>query len=451
MHLTVLLLVGIIASVFLGFNIGGSSTGTERGPSVGAGIVSKSLAAVLVTFFVFWVDEDRLESARNNRGRAIALHFVPPSPTPPMEPPTPGAVPPYDRLGRAFERQRPEATRRPIDGNEKFHTRRWGATTERLTHGRPSRRPPRYESLNSGTKHLPYVHERPRPTGPADTRRTVGNGECGTRRVGMNPRRVDSIIDLTYGLLIALSVGFILTVGTQIGVAFGLGVIVSYVIHIVWKMARFDPQWMTTEVQQTVEETVADTVDETVQEVEQSVAKTVDESVEQTVEETVDKTVEEKVGETVEETVSETVEETVGETVDKTVEEKVGETVGETVEEAVEETVSETVEETVGETVEQTVEETVDKTVEEKVGETVGETVEEAVEETVSETVEETVGETVEEAVERSVGEKLAESSEGDSADGDDAENAEDAESAGSDDENADNEDTDDDADETDS
>ncbi|KYH23754.1 phosphate transporter family protein [Halalkalicoccus paucihalophilus] len=53
MDLTVVLLVGIVASIFVGFNIGGSSTGIAWGPAVGAGIVSKTLAAFLMTFFVF--------------------------------------------------------------------------------------------------------------------------------------------------------------------------------------------------------------------------------------------------------------------------------------------------------------------------------------------------------------------------------------------------------------
>jgi citrate lyase gamma subunit len=126
----------------------------------------------------------------------------------------------------------------------------------------------------------------------------------------VNPSRVDSIVDLTYGLLIALSVGLIVVVGTDIGLAFGFGVLVSYVLHVVWKMARFDPNWMTTAVKETVDETV-----------------------------------EEKVGETVEKTVGETVEKTVGETVEKTVEAKVGEAVEKTVEEKVDETVEKTLEE----------------------------------------------------------------------------------------------------------
>jgi len=48
-----LLAVGIVASLFVGFNIGGSSTGIAWGPPVGAGIIGKTAAAALMTFFVF--------------------------------------------------------------------------------------------------------------------------------------------------------------------------------------------------------------------------------------------------------------------------------------------------------------------------------------------------------------------------------------------------------------
>ncbi|ELY49987.1 inorganic phosphate transporter, partial [Natronorubrum bangense] len=47
------LLVGVIASIFVGFNIGGSSTGIAWGPAVGAGLLGKATAAALMTFFVF--------------------------------------------------------------------------------------------------------------------------------------------------------------------------------------------------------------------------------------------------------------------------------------------------------------------------------------------------------------------------------------------------------------
>ncbi|QZY00721.1 inorganic phosphate transporter [Halobaculum rubrum] len=50
---SVLLLIALLAAVFVGFNIGGSSTGVAWGPPVGARIVSKTAAAALMTFFVF--------------------------------------------------------------------------------------------------------------------------------------------------------------------------------------------------------------------------------------------------------------------------------------------------------------------------------------------------------------------------------------------------------------
>jgi len=53
MDLSVFLLVGIAASIFVGFNIGGSSTGIAWGPAVGADLIKKTTAAGLMTFFVF--------------------------------------------------------------------------------------------------------------------------------------------------------------------------------------------------------------------------------------------------------------------------------------------------------------------------------------------------------------------------------------------------------------
>ena len=87
----------------------------------------------------------------------------------------------------------------------------------------------------------------------------------------MNPSRVDSIVDLTYGLLIAISVALIVIVNQPVGLAFGFGVLISYIIHVVWKMARFDPDWMTTAVKETVEETVDD-LQETVDDLEDKVS-----------------------------------------------------------------------------------------------------------------------------------------------------------------------------------
>jgi len=48
-----ILVVGMVASIFVGFNIGGSSTGITWGPSVGAEIVTKTTAAAVMTMFVF--------------------------------------------------------------------------------------------------------------------------------------------------------------------------------------------------------------------------------------------------------------------------------------------------------------------------------------------------------------------------------------------------------------
>jgi PiT family inorganic phosphate transporter len=51
--LSILLIVGIVTAGFVGFNIGGSSTGVAWGPSVGAQVVNKTAAAALMTGFVF--------------------------------------------------------------------------------------------------------------------------------------------------------------------------------------------------------------------------------------------------------------------------------------------------------------------------------------------------------------------------------------------------------------
>jgi PiT family inorganic phosphate transporter len=48
---SLLLVVGLAVAVFVGFNIGGSSTGVAFGPAVGSGTLSKLAAAVLMTGF----------------------------------------------------------------------------------------------------------------------------------------------------------------------------------------------------------------------------------------------------------------------------------------------------------------------------------------------------------------------------------------------------------------
>ncbi|AXR80089.1 hypothetical protein AArcMg_0056 [Natrarchaeobaculum sulfurireducens] len=231
----------------------------------------------------------------------------------------------------------------------------------------------------------------------------------------LNPVRVDAAVDLAYGALIVIAVVMIATLEFGIGLAFALGVFASYALHVVWKMARFDPDWMTKAVEesvgeqmQTVERSVEETVGKTVeQEMEKTVQAQVGETVEQSVEATVQKTVGDQVEATVGETVEQSVQETVGEQVEATVGETVEQSVQETVEQSVGETVEKSVEETVQETVEQSVEETVQETVEKSVEETVGQTVEKSVEETVGETVEKSVEETVGETVEETVGEQL--------------------------------------------
>ena len=51
--ITVLLGVGIVVAAFVGFNVGGSTTGPAFGPAVGAEAISKPLAAFLMTVFFF--------------------------------------------------------------------------------------------------------------------------------------------------------------------------------------------------------------------------------------------------------------------------------------------------------------------------------------------------------------------------------------------------------------
>lgn len=130
----------------------------------------------------------------------------------------------------------------------------------------------------------------------------------------MKPQHVDAAVDFVYGLLILLAVVLIMIQGTQVGIAFGMGVFVAYVTHVAWKMGRFNPEWMTKEVKDTVEKTVDDVVQDSVEDtvkntVEDTVKGTVDDAVKDTVEETVEKTMEDTVEETVEETVEDVIDE----------------------------------------------------------------------------------------------------------------------------------------------
>jgi len=80
----------------------------------------------------------------------------------------------------------------------------------------------------------------------------------------MKPNRVDFLVDMAFGILISLAVVLLVVVGTQTGVAFGIGVLLSYTVHVVWKMSRFDPDWMTSEVAEAVEKEVGNTVEKEV-------------------------------------------------------------------------------------------------------------------------------------------------------------------------------------------
>ncbi len=51
--LSLVLFLGVVVSIFVGFNIGGSSTGIAWGPAVGAGLIRKTTAAAIMTGFVF--------------------------------------------------------------------------------------------------------------------------------------------------------------------------------------------------------------------------------------------------------------------------------------------------------------------------------------------------------------------------------------------------------------
>lgn len=51
--ISLLLLAGLVGSIFVGFNIGGSSAGVAWGPSVGADLIKKTTAAALMTGFAF--------------------------------------------------------------------------------------------------------------------------------------------------------------------------------------------------------------------------------------------------------------------------------------------------------------------------------------------------------------------------------------------------------------
>ena len=159
-------------------------------------------------------------------------------------------------------------------------------------------------------------------------RRFIWPAEAPGTQVGhVKPNQIDFSVDLAYGILLFLAIVLILTVGTSIGIAFGLGALVSYIIHVGWKMSRFDPEWMTREVTEKVGESITEEVTE-------SVGEKVSQEVAEDVEEKVAEKVTEDVGERVAEEVSHDVEEKVAEKVTHDVEEKVAEKVTHDVEAA---------------------------------------------------------------------------------------------------------------------
>ncbi len=96
----------------------------------------------------------------------------------------------------------------------------------------------------------------------------------------MKANQIDFSVDLAYGILIFLAIVLILTVGTNIGIAFGLGALISYIIHVGWKMSRFNPEWMTQEMTEKVGETITEEVTKSVGEkVRQEVTEDVEEKV----------------------------------------------------------------------------------------------------------------------------------------------------------------------------
>ena len=180
----------------------------------------------------------------------------------------------------------------------------------------------------------------------------------------MKSNTIDFSVDLAYGILLFLAIVLIVTVGTNVGIAFGLGALVSYVIHVAWKMSRFDPDWMTQEVTEQLGETITEEVTESVGE---KVSEDVTEKVSEDVTEKVSEDVTEEVEEKVAEGVSEDIEEKVAEKVTEEVGEKVTKEVSENVEEKVVDEMSEDVGEKVTKEVTEEVEEKVAKEVTENV------------------------------------------------------------------------------------
>lgn len=79
--------------------------------------------------------------------------------------------------------------------------------------------------------------------------------------------KVDMYVDLTYGALLLIGSGSIVFFNSNLpAVTFGVGVLLSYAVHVGFRMARFDP-----ETETRIEETVGDVVEDGVSDIEETV------------------------------------------------------------------------------------------------------------------------------------------------------------------------------------
>lgn len=60
----------------------------------------------------------------------------------------------------------------------------------------------------------------------------------------MKPHAIDLLTDVMYGMLLVVSLLFLYYGNPVMGGAFGTGALLSWGLHLFWKMARYDPNWM---------------------------------------------------------------------------------------------------------------------------------------------------------------------------------------------------------------
>jgi len=125
----------------------------------------------------------------------------------------------------------------------------------------------------------------------------------------LNPARVDAAIDLAYGGLILLAIVLIATVEFGIGIAFAVGVFSAYLLHVIWKMARFDPDWMTSVIEDAVDDSMEQVVEDTME-------QAVEDTMEQAVEDTMERAMDDSVTAAVDDRVATQVDETIGDQLD---------------------------------------------------------------------------------------------------------------------------------------